>query len=119
MSKSSYHPSQGEKLTYVGSGGARDGHGGRAKEHREEMRQIAEEAVKALAPTIAKEIYIQTLQSMLDGLRYDIETIVSISFDDAHDILTSKKVRKYVSDRITREVLKRIENMEIPDITFR
>ena len=119
MNISGYIPSQGEKIRYFNSSSTQDGHGGRAKEHREEMRQIAQETVEMLAPAIAKKIYVETLQGMLDALRYDIETIVSISFDDAHDILTSKKVRKYVSDRITREVLKRIENMEIPGITIK
>ena len=96
-----------------------DGHGGRSAEHREEMRQIAEAAIKELVPNMAMQIYADTIQDMLNALRYDIETIVNISFDDAHDIFTSKRVRKYVSDKITREVIEHIDNMKIPGVTIR
>lgn len=112
--------------TYLGPDGSvlyrrdtRDGHGGHAAEHREEMRQIAVAAIKELVPNMAMQIYADTIQDMLNALRYDIETIVSISFDDAHDIFTSKKVRKYVSDKITREVIKHIDNMKIPGVTIK
>lgn len=83
------------------------------------MRQIAEEAIKELVPVIAKQIYTETVQSILDALQYDIETIVSISFDDAHDIFTSKRARKYVSDRIVSEVIKHLNNMKLPDVTIK
>jgi hypothetical protein len=39
----------------------RDGHGGKAEEHREEMRQIAIEVVNEYVPQIASEIYNNAL----------------------------------------------------------
>ena len=39
----------------------RDGHGGRAEEHKAEMRKIAEEAIYDLVPTISAEIYNNAL----------------------------------------------------------
>lgn len=39
----------------------RDGHGGRAEEHKAEMRQIAIEAIQQYVPQIAAEIYNNAL----------------------------------------------------------
>ncbi len=39
----------------------RDGHGGKATEHKEEMRQIAIEVVNEYVPQIAAEIYNNAL----------------------------------------------------------
>ena len=72
-----------------------DGHGGMAEEHREEMvqiaEQIAEEKIKAMVPQIVREIYMQSLEDELRGLRYDIETIVEIAFNDGREIFQSSK----------------------------
>ena len=116
---SSYQPKQGEKIRYYNRNNTQDGHGGRAAEHREEMRQIAEETIKELVPNMAVQIYAETVQDMLNALQYDIETIVSLSFDDAQDIFTSKKARKYVSDKLTNEVIKHLNKMKIPGITIK
>lgn len=40
----------------VGSVLCKDGHGGRALEHRAEMRRIAEETIRELVPQIAEKI---------------------------------------------------------------
>ena len=119
MSISSYHPTPGERIRYYNTNHTQDGHGGRSAAHREEMRQIAESAIKELVPDMAIQIYADTVQDILNALQYDIETIVNISFDDAQDIITSKKARKYVSDRIMREVIKHVESMKIPGVTIR
>ena len=39
----------------------RDGHGGRAEEHRAEMRKIAVEVINEYVPQIAAEIYNNAL----------------------------------------------------------
>ena len=39
----------------------RDGHGGRAEEHKAEMRKIAEETIYELVPKISAEIYNNAL----------------------------------------------------------
>ena len=117
MHTSSYHPAPGERIRYFNN--TQDGHGGHSEEHREEMRQIAEDTVKVLVPSIAKQICAETFQSIFNALQYDIETVVNISFDDAHDIFTSSRVRKYMSDRITNEVIKRLNTMTFPDVIIR
>ena len=96
--------------TYLGPDGSvlyrkdpRDGHGGHSVAHRAEMRQIAETAIKELVPNMAMQLYADTIRDMLNALRYDIETVVNISFDDAHDIFTSKKARKYKASRLEKK----------------
>ena len=92
--------------------GAQDGHGGRSAEHREEMYAIAEEMVNKLAPQIAAEIYNESLQRLVGALQYDIETIVSVSLEDAKNIFNSSQCRKIISDRIMKELMSRLDGLE-------
>lgn len=94
-----------------------DGHGGMGDEHREEMAeiasQIAEEKIKAMVPQIARDIYRQSIDDILRGLRYDINTIVEFAFEDGRQIFNSSKARKAVSDAIYKEIIKGLKNKEI------
>lgn len=94
-----------------------DGHGGMAMEHRMEMigiaRQIAEETVKELVPKMAQEIYRQSLNDIIRGIKYDVETIVNIAFDEGHNILTSSKTRQTVSNAIYNEIIKGLDDLEL------
>lgn len=94
-----------------------DGHGGMAEEHMEEMvqiaEQIAEEKIKAMVPQIVREIYMQSLEDELRGLRYDIETIVEIAFNDGREIFQSSKARRAVSDAIYKEILKGLKDIHV------
>lgn len=96
--------------------GTQDGHGGMAAEHRAEMTQIAKQVaaqqIKALVPQMARDIYKQSLADVLKGIRYDLDTIVNIAFDDGRDIFTSSKARKVVSDAIYKEIIKGLGNLE-------
>ena len=108
---SSYHPSENEEIRHFGSG-TQDGHGGRSAEHREEMRQIAKEVVQELVPQIAAQIYNDALQRLVGALQYDIETIVSVSLEDAKNIFNSSQCRRIISDRIMRELKARLDGLE-------
>ena len=92
--------------------GSQDGHGGRSAEHREEMRQIAKEVVQELAPQIAAQIYNEALQRLVGALQYDIETIVSVSLEDAKNIFNSAQCRRVISDRIMKELKARLDGLE-------
>jgi len=78
------------------------------------MQSIVEQVIEQQVPQMAAEIYNEAIQRLIGAMEYDIETIVNISFVDAQDFLTSKKVRKYVSDRIMREITAQLKNMKIP-----
>ena len=107
-----YAPPSGNNLAAYRR--TQDGHGGHATEHRAEMQQIAEETIRKLVPQMVAEIFNNAIERLIGAMEYDIETIVNISFDDAQDFLTSKKVRKYVSDRIMRDITAQLKNMKIP-----
>ena len=92
--------------------GSQDGHGGRSAEHAAEMRQIAVEVVKELAPQIAAQIYNESLQRLVGALQYDIETIVSVSLEDAKNIFNSAQCRRVISDRIMKELKARLDGLE-------
>ena len=57
----------GNLLSYV-SNTTRDGHGGHAREHREEMRKIAEDAIKEIVPQMCAEIYNEAVSNLIGAL---------------------------------------------------
>ena len=55
-----------------------------------------------------REAYRQAIADFLGALEYDIESIVQIGFDGCRDIYVDKKTQKYISDRIVKEIMKRL-----------
>ena len=99
----------------------KDGHGGRAEEHRAEMEEIARrifaEELEKLMPELERIIYEnsiqayqQALRDVLGALEYDIESVVQIGFNGCRDIYIDKKTQKYISDHIMKEITKRLKN---------
>ena len=91
----------------------RDGHGGKATEHKEEMRQIAIEVVNEYVPQIAAEIYNNALQRLMGAIHYDVESVVSVAIDGLGEIFNGKKVKKIISDNIMQEMKARLTDMNI------
>lgn len=94
---------------YDSSGNTRDGHGGRAEEHHEEMRQIATMVVNELAPKIAAEIYNKSLENLMGAVNYDVETYVQVAVDSMEEIFKSSKVKQICSDAIMKELQRSIK----------
>ena len=90
-----------------------DGHGGMSAEHHREMQEISKEAVYEYAPEIAAAIYNDALQRLVGAMQYDIETIVTVSLEDAGEIFNSSQCRKIISDRITKELKARLDGLEL------
>ena len=90
------------------NGHFRHDHGGHAKEHREEMTQIATAVVNELVPKIAAEIYNQAIENLIGALEYDIQTCVHIAINSFEEIYKSDKVEKICSDAIMNELKKKI-----------
>lgn len=91
----------------------RDNHGGRAEEHRAEMRQIALETIQQYVPQIAAEIYNNALQRLLGAIHYDVESVVSVAVDGVGEIFNGHKVKKIISDHIMQEMQARLTDMNI------
>lgn len=91
----------------------RDYHGGRARQHHAEMRQVALETVREVVPRLVDEIctaiWNDALQRLVGAMEYDVNTCVSIAFDDAEKIFKSKEAQKFVSDKIVKELQREID----------
>lgn len=109
-SKNQYYQNDKGYLCYRRT---QDGHGGHAAEHRREMQTIAKEAVFEYAPEIAASIYNTAIERLVGALQYDIDTIVSVSLQDAGEIFNSSKCRKVISDRIMKEIKAQLKDITI------
>ena len=91
----------------------RDYHGGRAEEHREEMRKIAIETINEYVPQLAAEIYNNALQRLLGAIHYDIESVVSVAVDGIGEIFSGNKLKKVISDNIMNELKAKLTDINI------
>lgn len=73
-----------------------DGHGGRAEEHRAEMREIAQEDIQKAIPQIQQEAYNQAISNLLSSLKMDIETCVDIGFSTGEEIFHDKRTKQAI-----------------------
>ena len=80
--------------------GTRDGHGGHAAEHREEMRKIAQEEIQKVIPQLYQEAYMQASNSLLQALQADITTIVDISLETGENILHDSQTKHVIMKNI-------------------
>ncbi len=67
MGISSYIPGENEKIRYFRHG-TDDGHGGRAAEHYEEMRAIAEQVVQREVPIIVAQFFNEAVKAMIGAV---------------------------------------------------
>lgn len=91
----------------------KDMHGGRAEEHRAEMRQIAIETINEYVPQIAAEIYNNALQRLIGAIHYDVESVVSVAVDGIGEIFNGSKLKKVISDNIMQEMKARLTDINI------
>lgn len=52
--------------------------------------------------------YKQAISDLLHALEYDIESVTRIGIDGCRDIFEDKKAQRYISDRIMKEIKKRL-----------
>lgn len=102
---------------YIWRRNTQDGHGGRAEEHRAEMRQIAEEIAEQKIAAIIPQIQAAALQQARDDLlrafAVDVETVVEVAFANGEKIFRDKKTQKVIADSIMREIRKRLDHLAI------
>lgn len=94
-----------------------DGHGGRAEEHRAEMRQIAEEIAEqklaAIIPQIQTAALQQARDDLLRAITFDVETVVQVALHNGETIFRDSKTQKVIADSIMREIRKRFDHYSI------
>lgn len=88
----------GNKSDYSGNlcgRGTKDGHGGRAAEHRAEMERIAERIAEQKLAAIVPQIQAAALQQARDDLlrafAFDVETVVEVAFTNGEKIFRDKR----------------------------
>ena len=93
--------------TYINERGAvcyrrntQDGHGGRAREHHEEMRQIAQEEIRKVIPDIERQAYERAINDLLEALRADITTIVDIALESGESIFHDSRTRQALYNHV-------------------
>lgn len=62
---------------------------------------------------MAAEIYNEAIQRLIGAMEYDIETTVSVAFDDAGEIFRGSKYRKLISDRIVQELRSKLKDVNL------
>ena len=96
-----------------------DGHGGKAEEHRAEMENVARKIcaeelaqIESRMYEIAYQAYRQAVEDVLRALEYDIESVTRIGIEGCRDIFEDKKVQKFISDYVMREIRKQLNGKE-------
>ena len=64
-----------------------------------------------LVDEICTTIWNDALQRLVGAIDYDINTCVSIAFDDAEKIFKSKEAQKFISDKIVNELQREIDKI--------
>ena len=79
--------------------------------------QIAQEEIQRIVPELCESICIKAFQSTLNAVmrafEYDINTVLTLSFGDLESMFRSQKARKFISDAITKEVRKSLNNVHL------
>lgn len=97
----------------AGRCGTKDGHGGKAEEHREEMEEVArrvyaeerekfKEEMQAMIYEAQYQAYAQAIQDVLRVLEYDIHSVTKIGIDGCREIFEGEKAQKYLSSQIMK-----------------
>lgn len=64
-----------------------------------------------IVETICTAIWNGALQRLVGAMEYDVNTCVSIAFDDAEKIFKSKEAQKFISDKIAKELQREIDKI--------
>lgn len=91
-------------------------HLGHVYEFAEMSKRIAIEQIYEIVPALIEEISAKVIKEYLEskignGVNYDIHSIAEISIKDFQSIFRSEAVSKFMSEAITDEIRKRIEEI--------
>lgn len=87
----------------------KDGHGGRAREHHDEMRAIAQEEIKKAIPQIQEEAYNNAVHNLLEALRADVNTVVDIQLSTGEHIFHDARTKQIIMKNIYDEIMKHLQ----------
>ena len=88
-----------------------DGHGGHAKEHHQEMEEIAEAKIREMVPDMINETCHQLLENIDNAIEYDVDTYVSVSVNSLEELFRGHKLQRIISDAIMKEIRKNLNKL--------
>ena len=99
----------------------KDGHGGRAEEHRAEMEEIARKVFEIERAKLMDEMsermraaqyeaYNQALQDVMRVLEYDIHSVTKIGIEGCREIFEGEKAQRFISDQIIKRITKELKS---------
>lgn len=92
-----------------------DGHGGRAEEHRAEMRQIAQEEIRKAVPDIQKEAYNHAMSDLLSALKADVTTVVNIQMDSGEEIFRDSRTKQVLFNAVYNRIISNLQKHYVLD----
>lgn len=85
--------------------------------HVAEMHRVAAEEIERLVPKMIEEectrIFNRAIDSIMGAITYDINTSLTIAFDDLDYMFKSSKARKIVSDRILKTIKRQLFDVKL------
>ena len=92
-------------------------HLGHVYEFAEMSKRIALEQIYEVVPALVEEIASKVIKQYLEsnignGVNYDIHSIASVSIEQFNKIFRSEQFSRFMSDAITDEIRKRIQEID-------
>ena len=106
---------QNERGAFCYKRDTQDGHGGRAEEHRAEMREIAQEEIRKAIPDIQKEAYNYAMSDLLSALKADVTTVVNIQMDSGEEIFRDSKTKQVLFTAVYNTIISKLQKHYVLD----
>ena len=86
-------------------------------EFAEMSKRIALEQIYEIVPALVEEIALKVIKQYLEsnignGVNYDIHSVASVSIEQFNKIFRSEQFSRFMSDAITDEIRKRIQEID-------
>lgn len=75
---------------------------------RQIAEQIASEKLAATIPEIQTAALQQARDDLLRAIEFDVETVVSVAFENGETIWKDKRTQRVIADNIMREIRKHL-----------
>lgn len=82
-------------------------------QHVPEFRRIAKEEIELYTPQICTQLINEAVNAMIGAMQYDIETTMTIAFQDLEGMFKSSAARQFVSDKIIQVIKSQLEAVKI------
>lgn len=110
--------SSGSYISYLSSHNDSPYHLNHIYEFTELSKRIALETIAEVVPPMVEEVSLKIIKEFLNSslngsLNYDIHNIATLSIKNFNSMIQSEKWSKFISDAITDEIRKRIDEIDL------